>query len=956
MPDLTRDQFLQALEGGTPVQEPGPGTDLGILPLTGQALKDAASAQFDAAHTKMRSVAPSSAADQDIATKLGARAGIPFDTDSGVPFMVRTRMESRRNPEDQERFLKEFYGDANVRKNSYGDFVVSVFDGGKQKDMLANPLGVGMNDIGAVVAQAPEIAGGIIGVVLSRGRSINPGIWQAVKTLVGSSVGSEAAGLGKDLAVSDRPAADLTRERTGMTALDLAIGGSLGLFTKVATKLTTPFNNVGTLQFDARRAQQFFKEEYGLDLPLTPGESTGSTFLQRTESMALQKPGASTPLRQLIEERNAKLRDLQTIMLGTDVPTEEVVGQNAIATIGGKTAPARFEVERAAAALRKTGESELQAGIDTAVGSSGPVSRSALGANIRESAFAKREAFEAESAANYGKVHADPRTQQKLISGDVLSQDAEDLLKRLPAKERTVETIDVDAYGSPIARTSTGEEVIREFVPDGVLSKLNALKGLKGSSFRLDELMQMRREIDNDIAVGEAVKGVQTRYLTQMRNAVTKRIQTGLEEIDPKLLADWQAANDTYAKGVKQFKRAGIAELFRDPEQLSVLGDDEIVSRATSGRKAQDIYTAYKEFFGPTSPQIQGFRRAIADDVLSKSPLSDVVDAAGFVRRLDELAKDAPEVVKEVFGTNAGTLRDIAQALKGVEGSLSEREILEAMRSKTLTASKLKELIFAQSQRDQLYKNSLIKAVEDGTLKAERIKPTEFVDKFAFKAEPAEVKEVLALLDDAPQVTDDIRRLTFQKILDQATVRTATGDTTLDVAKLDALLSDRTMVERLQAVLGNATFVTLDNLSKFLRVGAAREGAFASAGALSAGTQIAGLVERGEFKYLDRALKNFVLATVYASPTLRKYFSNTLVSAQGSANAVNLAIASEPFLEAVIGTYGSEKGSQMSHAIKQSVDRFVQENPKSAAVQAQGQPPAPADITKEQFQQLLEQP
>lgn len=933
---ITEDQFLQAIrspEQPSPSQ-PNPasqGLNFDLLPMSSAAIAEAVKTQASIQSSRLHPVSNSIV---DFATKLGARAGVPFDEAVGVPFLVRTRLESRRDDSDKESFLKDFYGDQNVRKNQYGDFIVTVTDSGKPKDVLVNPLGADLTDLGAVAAMAPEVVGSVVGAVLSKGKSFNPGILQALKTLVYSAVGGEGAGLAKDLSVSDKPAGTLSRERAGLAAIDVAVGGTIGLFTKIATKLTTPFSEVSRLQFDARKAQEFFKENYGVELPLTPAESTGSTFLQRTEAMALQKPGASAPIRQLIEERNAKLKSIQDIALGGDLSTEEKVGESALAAIGGKTSPARFEVDRAAAAARKVGEGELQGALDLAVGS-GPINKTALGASLRENAIKQRKAFLDASDDNYSKVFSNPLTQSKNISGQELAKDADELIAKLPSKEKTIESVDVDTYGSPVLRTQKGKEVLREFVPEGVLSKLNALKESKGSNFRLDELMQMRREVDNDIAQGEAIKGVQTRYLTQIRDRITARIKTGLAELDPQLLKDWEKANAEYATGVQRFKHAGISELFREPEQSNFVGDTEIVARATSGRKAQDVYTAYKDFFGEKSPEIRSFRRAIVDDVLSKSPLSDTVDAAGFVRRLDELAKDAPEVVTELFGKDAKYIRDVSILLKSVDGNLPEKELVEAMRSKSLTAEKVIDLMSAQSKRDALYKNSLIKSVEDGTLKAERIKPTDFVDKFAFKAEPKEVREVVSMLSDTPEVLDDVRRLTYQKILDQSTVTTKTGEKIIDSSRIDKFLSDKTSEERLRSILGNGTYAILENTRDILTPGAVRDAAFSAAGGMSAGTQIAGLVERGEFKYLDRALKNFVLAFMYSSRPVRAYLSNTLVGEQGSANAVNYMIASAPFVKAVAGTYGDEQGRKVMHQVKMSVDRFVQENPASGALPSQ---------------------
>lgn len=924
---------------------------MSLLPATDEALKSA-SQKFASARQRMM---PQN--EPDFASKLGARPGVPFDSQTGIPIQTRFLLAQRRTPEEQEALLQNIYG-GSTRKNSFGDFVVTIQDKGQPKDLLVNPLGVDMSDIGEIISMAPEIAGAAVGGLLSKGAKFTPGIMQALRTLVGSSAGAEGAGLIEDLAVSDRPVSELGRERLGMAAMDVGMGAGMGLFSKVATKVASPFAKTPELQFDARRAQQFFKDEFGVSIPLTPAESTGSAFLQRSEAMMLQKPGFSGPIRDIIEKRNKQLDEIQKIALGGSVPDEELAGQAALKAIGAKTAPARFEVERAASALRETGSKELQDTLSSLAGA-GPVNKTALGSSIRTRALEKRAQFQKESELNYDAVFSDPRTQTKNISGDELSRDAESILKKLPTKENLISepTGLVDEFGSEIAKNSVKGEVLKEFVPDGVLSKLTALSGLKGKPFRLDELMAMRREVANDIAQGEAIPGVQTRYLNQIQGVLTQRIKTGLNELDPALLAKWEKANTEYAKGAAEFKKAGIAELFREAEQPGFIGDTEIVARATSGKKAQDFYTAYKNFLGENSAEIQQFRRAIADDVLSKSPLSDTVDAAGFVRRIDELSKDAPDVLQEVFGVGGQRARDIATALKGASGNLDEAELLEAVRSKTLTATKLEELLSAQNKRDQLYRNSIIKSVEDGTFKSERIKPTDFVNKMAFKAEPAEVREVMSLINDQPEVVEDIRTLAFKKVLDNATVTSKSGTKVIDSNALGKQLDDPETAKRLQSMLGSDTYEILKQTRNLLAPGAVRDESFSAAGGMSAGSQISGLIEKGEFKYLSQALKNFVVAKAYASPVIRAWFSNTLISPQGSANIVNAAIASAPFVRGVLDSYGEEEGRSVMRQIKSSVDRYASENPASLAL-PKGQRPSPPEsfATPDEARRFLNEP
>lgn len=956
MADLSEAEFLSRL-GVQPEPEPigppdpmmGPPDPANVLPLAAAASNRVARTPEEFGMRQGRT-AQASGQDPDFGTKIGARPGIPFDSETGAPTSVRYELGKRRDPEAQLEYLQKFYGKDSVRQNSMGDWVVTVFEDAKKKDMLVNPLGADWKDLAELAAQWPEMVGGTIGFLAAKKVPFKGKVMDSLKNIAGSAAGSEAGGFLKDISpgVSGKGVGELAQERAGLTLFDIGLGTALGAGGKVASTIISPFSNVGPIQFKARDAQRYFKENFNVNIPLTPAESTGSTLLYRAEALGQKYPGSSVPFEKFLSDRHALIKDLQNIAMGGAVKDEEIAGQRALSALGGKTAPLEFEVQKRASDVVKMAESQLNHGITRVTGTSGPVNKTSLGKTLRERAYEQRTQFEKEADDNYGKVFGNPLTQTKEISGDALAKDAEKLIKELPSKDKITEEIVYDTYGSPDLRTSKGQEVIREFVPSGVLSKVEALKGVKGSKFRLDELMQMRREVDNAIAEGEAIPGYQTHYLGKVRKSLTDRIKTGLAELDPQLLKDWEFANDEYAKGVKRFKQAGIAEIFRTPEQVGAfVGDTELVARGMSGRKAQDVYAAYRDFYGAGSREMTLFRRAIADDVLGQTPLSDVVDASGFVRRLDQLAQDAPDVLLEVFGTAARDLRMFGQILRGVEGNLPERELMEAIGSKSLSSDKLRDLISAQATRDQAYRNTIVKQVNDGSLKAEKIVPTDFVNKLVFsdKTQPEHVREVVSLLSDRPDVLEDVRRLAFQKLLDKATVIAPNGQESINAVLLEKLLRDKTAMKRILPVIGPDSVTFLDNLKDVLKPASIRETSFAAASGIGAGQKIAGLIESGELTYVDRALKNFFLATVYTSPALRNIISNTVFTPKRSAAFVNLLIASEPFLEAIYETYGPQTGKQVIQKFKNSIDRSVAQNPQSAATPvpqvSAGQPTEP---------------
>jgi hypothetical protein len=951
MADITREEFQKQLQGDASA----PDITKPILPRAQSALPS----------SRQPVTALSDTGIYTHAQKLGARPGVPFDTSTGVPFLTRLRSAVQPSSPEEFKALEAAYGPGNVRQNSYGNPVVTVMDNGKPKDVLVDPLGVDFGDFASVLGQAPEIAGSIAGTLLSKGKgAFQPGAWQALKTLLLSTGGEVTGGAAKELGVRQiegqpQNLGETATRQAAFGALGLGLGAGMGVFTKAITKGITPFGNSPQLNFDARRAGEYLSQKFGKELPMTPGELTGSTFLQRSEALALQKPGSSVPLEAILKERNQKIAEIQTIMRGGAVPDEEAAASRAMEALGVKTQPMDEAIQQASQSTRIQAEKELLEGISSSTSISQPVNKMDLGAGIRSRAFALREEAlgpGSKSEKLYNEVFSNPLTQEKNIPGNVLAQDADDLIAKLPTKENTVQAIDYDSYGSPITRDIKGKEVMREFVPPDVIPKVKALSSLRGQQFRLDELMQMRREIDNDIAQGEAVKGYQTRYLTQVRNSLTKRIETGLEELDPKLLKDWQAANANYAEQAKRFQKRGIAEIFRDPDQPGVLNDIELVRRATAGPNAGSYYRDYKDFFGAGSTEVLQLRRAVADDVIDKSPLTDSIDGAGFVRRLEDLAKDAPEVLKDVFGLTPARLRESGQVLKQLQkGSLPEDELQAAIASGNLSGVNLLYMMQRQADKDLAYRNEIIRDVAKGTLKPDKIKPTQFVEKFAFKAEPSDVQQVLGMLSDRPEVIEDIRRLTFKRVLDDATISNRQGAEVLSGQKIIDALNNENATKRLRSILSTDTFNDLLSIGTYLRAGEAQQGAFASAGGIGAGQQIAKIVEQGDLRYVERALKNFLTATLYTSPAMRSYFGNTAITPQGSATLVNYAVASAPFAQALLRTYGFE-GAKKAYQIKDSVDQSVQRNPAAGQLPEPVQtnaPTAPNQPSRDQFLKML---
>lgn len=950
MAEMTRDEFMRSI-GMTPAAAPAQtnavplARELSLAPLSEEALNKQTQAYEQ---SRIRS-APQT--ESDFAAKVGARPGIPMDMENGIPFMQRLRLAVQPTAEEEEKALNAAYPGGKVRRNDYGWLIVETRDeNGKAKDVLVDPIGVDMGDLASLAATLPEIAGGALSALKLGSRA--PGVINAFKTLVATAVGSELAGAGKDVAVRTLEEGMIDPVEIGKRR---AIGAGVGMgfeavaggAAKAVTKSLSPFSNLGERQFNARAAQQFFKDKYGIALQLTPAEATGNTFLLKSEAQQMQKPGASLPFEKLIKEREQQISALQRAAMGGDAPDEELAGERAMAVLGAKTAPLEQNVQRSAAQASAEASDELVTGIGA------PVSKTDLGDQLRTRAEGLRDAYRAERDRLYGIVESDPRTQVKNISGDDLANEAKSLLGKQVTVETTRPSPILGPTGKPVPITVT--EVLEEFSEEGILPKIRALQRGRGQQFRLDELIKMRRSIDNDIAKGEAIPGVKNRELYKLRDSITNRIVTGLDAIDPALRQQWQDANDYVAREVGKFQRKGIAELFRDVEQGSYLGETALVDRVTGGGTGggatnQDLYRAYRDFFGAKSPEMTGIQQSIRDETFGRDKIEGFIDAKGFANRITRLAKDAPDAFNDAFGSNAAKLRNAARTLAVAEGStLPEKELIAAVNSGNLSSDSLRQMLSAQEVKDRAYRNELVKAVSEGNLKPDTIKPTEFVGRVVFKkdTQPRDMQALLGMLSDRPDILEDIRRLTFKKVLDDATIYSrSTGSKVYAAEDMERLLEDENMAKRLRTALGDSTFEDLKQLKDFLLPGQLVQQAAKSAGGMSAGSQIAGIWETGALKYADRAFRNFVVATMYTMRPVRKLLTNNLAGPEEQAAAVNLAIASTPFIEAMMEEFGPDVVKQGIQSMRGSIQRFASE-------QNQGQPTQSPQQSREEFMRSL---
>lgn len=858
------------------------------------------------------------------------------------------RIALQRGPEAQMALISKLYPDSQPRTLENGAVAMTITDSatGKPKEVVVNPVGIEAHDLIDLATQAPEIAAGTAAAIMTQGR----GFMKTAAQMVLSSLAGAGVGAVRDVASRtaegiDPRLSEIAASRTGEAALDLFLQTSM-LGGAKAFRALSPFSREirpETLEFDAAAAQRFFKDKFGEDFPMTPAEITGSPALQAIEAAETPQPGARTVMQKLRERRSEIIRRIQDRSLGR-VTGDESIGERSIETLRQNVVlPIENALETAKDAATAKGNKRLSDALDAiTMPSSGQVSPTMAGVKTTEEFEAKLAQAKSKVDAAYAQVNAIPGGSGDVLDGTFAADMAQSIRDELPK-----------------ATAGGTTEVLTSGVDDAVLRSLEDLESLRGKNVSLQTLTNMRRAAFDEIAKTEAVPGVQDRWFKKIAAAYDRGMQQAIDATgNPQLKTALTNAKETYKKELLPFDRPGLKELARGEFDTGRLSPEQVAARFFEGPKAIENYRMLKETLGADNPALRVLKRSWVDSQIADvtDPISGSINAQALGERFRKLNADKPELARELFGSEfpsiMGEIRYLS-AYKNLD-SLDDTEVRTLMSLPNPSKADFQAVLRMQQNRDEAYANSIIADIGDGEIKADKIKPTEFVKRImnAKETPTPDVERVLATLESqAPEVREAIATATFYKILNEASVMDASEgartltDKSLNISaqKLkDALgRANDPKRQRLEMLLGNSPLTVvpgesgptrmevLENLAKLLGPQDARSAAFGTAGGLAAGMNVLNLM-RHPFQYATSYAKKLAAATVWTDKAFTKIISNRVFGPEETAAAANALIASEPFLSRLYTTVGDEtKVGTIVNELKDSIDRFVAERIES---------------------------
>lgn len=886
------------------------------------------------------------------------------------------RIARQRGPEAQMAVLEKMYPDSKPRQLEDGSVTATIIDSatGKPKEVIVSGVGIDAHDLIDLAAQMPEIAAGTALAVAFSGT----GFLKTAAQMVLSSFGAAGVGAVRDFAARESEGIDpklgeIAASRTGEAVLDLFIDSSM-LATAKAGRMVSPWAQdakPGTLVFDAQKALQFFKREFGEDVQMLPSEVTGSPMLGAIEAIEGSQPGAMTVMQKMREKREGQVRQILDRAIG-NVPSEEAIGAKSLEALRtGVVLPIEQAMETARAAAISKSNTRLTKALDeiSMPSTSGRVSSSQAGALTQQAFDARLAQAQTKVDEAYAVVRDLPGGTGDVLDGTAVADAAAEIRKELPRvlKEQKIEVNLLDEMGNDRAFNiqKNDEILLKSGIPKGLLSSLRDMEAMRGGKVSLSTLTNMKRSAHDAIAAFRTAHGdVKDRWFSKVAGAYEDGIQKGIDEVgDPALKDALTKAKDTYKKELLPFERPGLKELAKDEFDPGRLTPEEIATRLFEGPKAIENLKMLQETLGENNPAFRVLRRSWLDNQLFDSSVLDRVtgeiNPEALANKLQAFDK-RPELERAVFGNRLPTILQELRYQKGFKNldSLDESEVRTLLNLPNPSASDLRSLIAIQGRRDAAYANEFVKDAADGVLNGKPINPTEFVKRMTranVKSEQIEV--VLKAVD--PQTRSAIATAKMYQLITEAEVTSAElgakalrgGALNISPVKLrDAMgkmgTDERKRIEALLGTealpiipgkLGPTRGEVLENVVALLSPQEVKSKTMANAGGIARSQNVLNLL-KNPFQYATSYAQKLAASTIWTDKAFTKFISNKVYTPAESAALANILIASEPFtrrLTEVLGDQvsgiGIEKAGTIINELKSSIDRWVNEQSDSPA-------------------------
>ena len=752
------------------------------------------------------------------------------DIRSGGPSSLRMRLSFQPDEKAKENILDKAIGKGNWRRDKEGNLIIR--HGGKDK--LLDERGLSWGDLADFVGSMPEVAGGALGVAAAAALGLNPATWAGLLgTVAISSFMSQAAGAGGEeasRAVEGIPRSKtIASRRTAGTAMELSMGFGTGTILKLLRKgagiISGPFSKgvrSEESQSVAEAATRMRGEKAKIDL--SPAQITGSPTLARVEGMAEKIPGAGEPIKRAQQAQDEALRAYQTRVAG---PPEESlsIGQRMTAELETQ----RQIPERAAAMAREEVERRSLSGMGAVRRDISPVVQSVEEAGKKGLAgvLAQRETFRERVKSLYQAVRDEPGGSDAFVPTTHVKAEAKKILNELP-KEK-------------------GGQVARAYVPSEVRRFLEGHDRLS-DAMTIDQIIQMRRIVNDAISQGEGLPGISTRYLRNISHALTRDLDEAVKSApNPAIAKKLSEASQYYKGNFQKFLEPGIAEFFREPTQRGGVTPMSLVEKLFSGRGDVDLARKLKGLL-PEGDWNQ-LRAASFDWMLERSQNILSPGAIDPKRLASSLETMSPEMRREVFGNRWGEVLSYTRALAARYGEIpldKVKDLGDNLVGGLRRAAKIEE----NAKRE--FENSIVRPFLKDKIGETAINPEEFVRHMMRTGSPGQIAQTMQKF--TPELREKIHNKAIQHILQDSARSPTPSDVIKELGDRPGfVLSGRSLLKnlsngygkdvstslaRLRAIIGPENIQRLKDLGTIAATRERQEEAASAAGGLVAGTII----------------------------------------------------------------------------------------------------------------------